>query len=564
MNSSGKEKTLFRFLLNRSLGGDATAEEIQQMNALLATYPDLGEYYLKLMQIQSALLEVQIADDSNVSPNTLLDERFWESMAEYEKTAPEIEIYREKPQRELIQKVVYPPHEKRKMSKLSIIFLAMNAAAIFFFFLFLRFAPSNVGIEVSTLTDSLHAKWANDAGPMEKGTRLSTRSHELHLREGLAKLVFDNNVKVMIEGPAEFQILTGDQIKLNFGRVYVIVPPQAYGFQITTPDAKIIDLGTEFGVQQDMHGNTELHVISGKTSLVSGIRGSRINAYVEAGNAKRLDVGTGQVESISCNRELFVRHIDSKINLIWRGQATLDLADIIGGGNGFGTGRLNVWLDLATGREGTNVILNPGPHITRDEIARIEKRVTDNRFHPVAHLPYVDGVFSPNGAAGPVQVSSKAHLWADCPDTSGIYFEDIFNGSYIETSYSHKLILQGHAYGTKEHPVLAVHSNAGITFDLDAIRADLTGFEITRFKSLCGVSQDAGASSQRTDFYVLVNGENRFQSLGMRSDSAPAEISISLDKKDRFLTLVTTDGDMNPSFDWGFFALPRLETESDK
>ena len=34
--------------------------------------------------------------------------------------------------------------------------------------LFLRFAPSKVGIEVATLTDSINAKWVDVAGPMEK------------------------------------------------------------------------------------------------------------------------------------------------------------------------------------------------------------------------------------------------------------------------------------------------------------------------------------------------------------------------------------------------------------
>jgi len=90
----------------------------------------------------------------------------------------------------------------------------------------------------------------------------------------------------------------------------------------------------------------------------------------------------------------------------------------------------------------------------------------------------------------------------------------------------------------------------------------MPGVKITRFKSLCGVSQEAGTRTRRMDFYVLVDGKKRFESLNMNADSGPREIAVPLSREDRFLTLVATDGDLNPSCDWGFFAMPRLEIEN--
>ena len=106
-------------------------------------------------------------------------------------------------------------------------FLIVNAAAMVFLVLFARFAPPKSGIAVATLHDSINARWADTNPLMRSGTRLKTGSGLLLLHEGLATLVFDNDTRIVMEGPAEFKILTNDQIKLNYGRLYAVVPPEA-------------------------------------------------------------------------------------------------------------------------------------------------------------------------------------------------------------------------------------------------------------------------------------------------------------------------------------------------
>ena len=182
-----------------------------------------------------------------ISIDSILNETVWKELADYENTAQEIRLHPENPRPELIQKVVYPPREKRKISRFGIITL-LNAAAVLLFFLILRAAPPKDGIEVATLSDSLHAEWMNAKDAMQDGKRLVISTHPVLLKEGLAKLKFDNNAGVVIEGPAEFTILAQDRIGLHYGNVYVTVPEEAVGFSVYTKNAKIIDLGTEFGV----------------------------------------------------------------------------------------------------------------------------------------------------------------------------------------------------------------------------------------------------------------------------------------------------------------------------
>jgi hypothetical protein len=408
--------------------------------------------------------------------------------------------------------------------------------------------------EIANLTDSLNARWN-----VNIGKHAGLYGGYFKLDQGYARILFRTGADVSIEAPAEFRLESADRMVLLSGRVFAEVPPLARGFRVDTPYASIVDLGTQFGVKVDLGVSSDLHLFRGKASLTpAGGAGSGGSEIIAAGQAGRVDM-TGRVTSIPVNGTAFVRRFFPTSASVWRGQS-IDLADVVGGGDGFGGGQLNRWLEIGTGMDGTRYVVNG--QITR------QNQTTDNRYHRVTHLPYVDGVFSPNGSAGPVQVSSQKHFWQDCPKTNGTYFEDIFNGDYISVgTSSHRLILMGQAFGTREHPGIALHSNAGITFDVDAMRKGTPGLEITEFKAMCGVSEDVkkhpeDAQQGRSDFWVLVDGEKRFEAKGMDAESKPREISVPLSGKERFLTLVATDGDGRTNCDWCFFAEPRLEVRA--
>ena len=523
------------------------------MNELLAAYPDMGEYYLKLMQIQSALLEVQIADESYASPNTLPDEQFWTRMAEYEKTAPEIDIAKEKHPQGLIQKVVYPPHEKRKMSPLSIVFFAMNAAAILLLFLFIKFAPHKGGIEVATLTDSINAAWADGAGPMEKGTRLAARSREFYLREGLAKLVFDNNAMVVIEGPAEFELLAEDQIKLRHGRVYAAVPREAIGFTISTPQSRIIDLGTEFGVQADPYGDVHLHVIKGKTTLIAGGKSTRVNLEVREGQAKNVSGTTLKVSDVPCETGLFVRDISSDHKFVWKGQPSIDVADIVRNGNGLGTGNSHVRLHPVRG------FSNEQHHAGAMDTAK--------GYLPIKEHPFIDGIFIPDGTT---VISTQGDAFENFPATGSLYCCDLLANPVpgILTTASNPactINFNGQEYSDRGKPCIVMHSNRGITFDLDAIRKFYRS-GIGQFTAQIGLAnlEDNAASA---NFYVIVDGRLRYSLLQYNQKDVLNPIAIAIEDEDRFLTLATTDGEGPDASEgrvlnqWCIFAEPVLKLE---
>lgn len=483
---------------------------------------------------------------------------FWEAMLQEEKAAPAIAIAKQ-PERmaapEPVQVVVY------RTSRASLFTALISSAALLFLIAYVQICPHHVPRQVATINDGVDILFGNN-DTFSLQSRITNRTEPLYLKEGIIEVELDAGAVVVIESPAEFRFESSEKMILNTGRLYAKVPQQATGFIVQTPTSKVIDLGTEFGIEVGAEGVSAIHTFKGKVSLIPEFRAGVMadSEILTAGSARSVDVN-GQVTQIAFRRQGFASLVSSQADFVWRGQKTLDLADMAGGGNGLGSGPVGVWLNLKTGQEGTDLPLNPLTQMAPEDVAAIEKRFTENRYMKASHLRYVDGVFSPDGSAGEVQVSSKGDRWTDCPDTSGIYFEDIFNGSYISTSYGHNLVLNNQPYGTKEHPAIALHSNAGITFDLNAIRAAMPGLKITRFISLFGVSQDADLRTGGMNFYVLVGGKKRFESLSMKAESGAREVAVELSSQDRFLTLVVTDGDLNPSFDWGMFAMPRLEIE---
>ena len=531
-----------------------TPGEFDELNSILSVSPKGARHYNFLMMAIGNFQESgkEIVCDE-LSMDSILNEAVWKELADYENTAQEIKPDQGNSRQELIQKVVYPPREKRKISRFGILTL-LNTAAVILLFLFLRFSLPDGGIEVATLTDSVHAKWADDTFLIKPGMRMTTGNDRLLLREGYAALLFDNQTRVTLEGPAEFQILADDRISLNYGKVYLSVPREAIGFSVYTSSTKIIDMGTEFGVQSDINGTTQLHVIKGKTVLMAGAA-DKIHLEVSAGIAKKVSGVSGEISDIRCQTDYFVRTIHSESNCIWRGQDKINLADIVGGGNGFGNETLDRAIDPISG----NATLDGqyGKHLS----AR-------NDYRPSAVSPYIDGTFVPNGQT-PQVVSSQGHLFGACPVTNGSYSQNIRAFTNLDW-----MVLEDISDPQAQKPFLYLHANMGITFDLKSIRRALPGVTIGRFQSHCGIRKYAlRPSVSNADFWVLVDGTVRFKQQQVKTGGL-YPIDIELSENDRFLTLVETDGgDPDDRIvedivltaidsDWGVFVDPVLTLES--
>jgi hypothetical protein len=546
-----------------SMEGTIDQDQFKIMTNIIRTNPVAREYYYDFIMSYIGLDRMGIlSEQNNEDQENLPSQQMWNELLKFEETAPVLEIPAVSMKSQESGKSSGVQERRPPVSKLSVYFLLLSSAALIFVIVYAFLFSMGRGVEVATLTDSMNAKWADIAFPMEKGVRIATGNDRWLLREGYAELRFDNQASVTLEGPVEFQILAEDRIGLNYGKVYVRVSKEAAGFSVYTQNAKIIDLGTEFGVQVEIGGNTQLHVFKGKTMVMAG-KSNRVNLEINQGDAKKISGKNGEISDIRYQSDYFVRNINSELKSIWRGQE-LDLADMVGGGNGLGIGKQGSCIDTSTGEWKSQSYL-PAAADIKESAAKL---ITNNCFNIVKGNPFIDGVFIPDNRQGPVILSSQGHSFSEFPDTSGLGWGGIV---YIEeTLLKRPIKLNGVRYGVPGKSALFMHGNAGITFDLKKIREVFPG-SLKEFRAVYGIADDywmgVGCPAY-ADFWVLVDGQVRFSRKGVQVHQG-GSITVALSDSDRFLTLVTTDGgkgspeyDNRTSFnDWSVFAEPCLIVE---
>lgn len=535
------QKTLEELLI-LAMEDTISAEQSRQLNSLLKNHPDRIRYTIRFLQIASHIKQskklagMSKAWQSMDSQDSFAG--FMKIMAEHEKMAEAVEI--EPLEAAPNEKVPVPVSKtKTQVSKFSIYTLVLSSAALFFLIAYAYFVSMGRGIEVATLTDSMGARWGDKEPSIPKGTRFATGSTPFSLREGLADLSFDNGAVLTLEGPAEFQILTEDHVILNSGRVYATIPKKALGFTINTPSARIIDLGTEFGIETDLHGNTSLHVMKGKTMLFAGKESNKISMAVSSGSAKKISGDNQTVTDIPYSDTHFVRTFDSQSEVVWRRQPSLDLADIVRDGNGLGTGNSAVRIDPIKG-------------FTTDWHNGVS---TAKGYLPISDHPFIDGLFVPDGDTKQI-VTSRGDVFEECPDTSGLFDVDLFANpkpEILKTEFREGTVrFNGKEYTDKSgNSCIVMHANRGLTFDLEAIR-NRYHRGIRSFTAQAGIADLHESVGCNADFYVLVDGQIRYSLRQYKQKGVLNDILVEIKESDRFLTLVTTDGG-DPDFPEGGF-----------
>ena len=73
---------------------------------------------------------------------------------------------------------------------------------------------------------------------------------------------------IVVQGPAVWQLESGQRLLLNSGKLLAHVPKAAVGFTVVTPTAEIIDLGTDFSVVVDDRNQSRLAVTQGAVQVM--------------------------------------------------------------------------------------------------------------------------------------------------------------------------------------------------------------------------------------------------------------------------------------------------------
>jgi hypothetical protein len=164
-------------------------------------------------------------------------------------------------------------------------------------------APEPIDTTVAVLVQAHGAVWETGAAAPRPGAPL--QPGWLRLKSGLAHIEFYCGAIVILQGPAELQLVSRTEAFCARGKLRASVPPPAQGFTVRSPKLDLVDRGTEFGL--DVGAATEVHVFKGKVDLhgAGGDRKAKPQHELETGQGLRVD-GPGGARAIAPDPAGFV------------------------------------------------------------------------------------------------------------------------------------------------------------------------------------------------------------------------------------------------------------------
>jgi hypothetical protein len=139
-------------------------------------------------------------------------------------------------------------------------------------------------LPVATLTAAFDAVWSdpNTALVLRQG---DMPAGMLTLVSGRVEFLFAAGATAVIEGPATFEPVSRDTLRVAAGSVRCRCPEPGTELRVETPSGTIVDLGTEFAVSVEPDVRTRVAVIEGRVRF-DGKEASRL---VSAGDAVSID-----------------------------------------------------------------------------------------------------------------------------------------------------------------------------------------------------------------------------------------------------------------------------------
>jgi hypothetical protein len=123
---------------------------------------------------------------------------------------------------------------------------------------------------VGVISKTSGVVWREDSSLQHVPARLQA-GQILSLEAGVVELTLNSGCACVVKGPAAVEVVSPMCVRTLQGTVRARVSEEARGFVIETPTTRIVDLGTEFGVQVDSQGSTtDVVVFEGVVDLHPG------------------------------------------------------------------------------------------------------------------------------------------------------------------------------------------------------------------------------------------------------------------------------------------------------
>lgn len=158
-------------------------------------------------------------------------------------------------------------------------------------------APS-AGEEVALLGLAIDVEW--DGPSFTPGAALPKGL--LNIRKGTLRLDFYSGARVVLEGPAKLELISPDLARLDEGKLTAKVPPPAQGFTVLNGNLRVVDRGTQFGMNASGADNCAVHVFDGEVELQGEVPQATARNLFE-GDA--VNIHAGKSTTIAADRNSF-------------------------------------------------------------------------------------------------------------------------------------------------------------------------------------------------------------------------------------------------------------------
>ena len=161
---------------------------------------------------------------------------------------------------------------------------------------------------VAVLMESVSASFV-DNGVQPSSTNGILYPGEILLESGIVAIEFYSGARVILEGPAIFELTSENSAILREGRIRALVPPQACGFSVSTRQIEVVDLGTEFGMNIEEDGHlTEVHCFNGLVDVYENNLSQKgeVLRSLETGEAIRIQ--STRIQRMSANSMAFISY----------------------------------------------------------------------------------------------------------------------------------------------------------------------------------------------------------------------------------------------------------------
>jgi FecR protein len=207
-------------LMRRYLEGVASLEETQELESLIVKDASVRQDFLRYTHLDSALAGVRRSQPPVVAPRRSV----WPSWC--------------------------------PLAAAAVVVLGMAA---------LWWSQRGVEVEVVQTTGAVAGEW-------RAGNRM--RLKDVTMVRGSVQLRLTSGVLLDATAPIEMKLLDAMHVRVLSGRVTADVGARGKGFVIETPQTRVVDLGTRFGVDASDAAQTDVVVFEGKVEVYEPGKGS--------------------------------------------------------------------------------------------------------------------------------------------------------------------------------------------------------------------------------------------------------------------------------------------------